>query len=299
MTPLPQKPKYPKSVGVKIIALCGHSYTSRLNLTDFWYLGEKEFNQKRDSLVAKTSLSLSKNDCNNCLGKQEIETIRKANDGIMDSLGLPRLSPIATGSYGQKAWAERVRSNHLQHLLLFSVTLVGAVSIAEHILMNKSYEDSEYEQGIKKSLKRFRKISKHISEVGYLGYVFGADLNGEDFSTLRRLLIVRYLVKENMLFFQEHRHTSWIMHEKNGKNPYNARFKHLSPNVYFALMVTLSESLPSIEEYESLLESMSERAGSETKGVLNTLGADLSPKEKMELLKVYLSLKGKELEPPF
>jgi hypothetical protein len=299
MQPLPEKRKYPKSVGVKIKAICGHNYTNRIDLTDLWYLNPEEFEKKRDSLISKTENALAKRECNNCLGKQEIEIIRKANNGIMDSLGLPRFSPIETGSYGQKAWAERVRSNHLQHLLFFSVSLVGAMTISEYIIMGKSCESMEYEEAIKKSLKKFRKITKHISEVGYLGYVFSSELSDNDFLALRRLLIVRHLVKENLLFFQEYRHTSWIMHEKNGKNPYNTRFKHISPNVYFALAIALMESLPSIEAYESLFESMSERARVETKEILDSLDDRMSPAEKMELVKVYLSLKGTEAEPPF
>ena len=89
------------------------------------------------------------------------------------------------------------------------------------------------------------------------------------------------------------------MHDKNGRNPYNTRFKHIAPHVYFALMLSITENLDSIEEYESLIDAMSERARGDVKNVISTFDENMSPAEKVDLLKVYLSLKGPESEPPF
>lgn len=297
MQPLPDKK--PKSVGVKIKGSCGHSYTHRIDLQDISYLESTAYDTEKNKAIEKVSRILSARDCNNCMGKQEIESIKTANDGIMDALGLARLSPIETGSYGQKAWAERVRSSHLQHIILLSISLVGGMSTAEYMIFGSQYKDRTYPDTIKQSLDKFRDIKTHISEVGYLGYVFTSDLDGPDSTLLRRLLLVRYLIKENLLFFKEHRHTAWIMHDKTGKNPYNTRFKHVPPTLYFSIMVALAEEFDSVEEYESLIEALSERARPEIKEVVGSLDPTMSPAEKMDLVRVYLSLRGKDMEPPF
>ena len=293
------QPKKQKSVSIKIKGTCGHTYTHRVNLTDIFDVAADKFESYKQQSIEKATAVLSERECNNCLNLSALEKVKESNEGIMRSLSMSSLPPIETGSLGQKVWAEEIRNSHLQHLIFLSISIVGGVSIAEEIAFGDKYKNVEYSTEIKEAIVRFKDIVNYISDTGYLGYVFNNELDGDETTSLRRLLILRALVNDNIHFFKEDRHTSWIMHQKNGKTPYNTRFKQISPNYYFSIMLILGEKLDNLDTYEMLAYELNLRARADIQEIIASLDSSSSTAEKMDLINVYQSLQDKDQELPF
>jgi hypothetical protein len=283
---------YKKTKGVSHKGVCGHDYISRIGLgTLAGKFVSKKNNLELENRIATHKKFMSELVCGNCLATELLENVEKSNKGILDSLGLPALPPIS-GSLGQRAWAERIRNDHLRHLIYWATSSTGSTSILEYI--NTSDKDSPVDnENIKVAVDNFKKTKEYVEGESYLGRLLASELDtGSDRTVLKRLLITRYILDINMRFFSETRHTAWIMYEKRGNGSHNVRLIPIPPTVFYTISHLVYNDLENISEYEKAINSLSKRATRVDKELLETIPDSHNPLEKAELLGVYYKLSG-------
>ncbi len=286
----PKVKVYSKTRGVKSIGLCGHEYTTRIGLGI--YAGNP-VNAKSDrqinALVKDTQKYMKDSPCSKCVAEQILSEVKDSDKGILDSLGLP-LFPVISGGVGQRAWAERSRNEHLGYLLFGGVSPNLAPTVLEFILSTQASEKVKSKK-LKAEIQKSRKVKDHIAEIGYLGRLYRQEMeSGAERTLLRRLLISRALIRNNMRLFEETRHTFWIMYEKRGNSAFTTRFAPLAQTEFLAISYIVNEDLESVEEYEKAIEVLSKKAYASDREILRSLPLEQSVLEKAELMQVYNSL---------
>jgi hypothetical protein len=281
---------YYKTRGVKASGSCGHEYTTRISLG--MHAGNP-VNAKSDkqinAIVRETRKYMKSNICSKCTAEQILSEVRESDKGILESLGLP-LFPTMSGGVGQQAWAERTRNEHLRYLLFGGISPNLAPTVLEFILSTRA-SDKVKSQKLKAEIQKSRQVKSHIAEVGYLGRLYYQEMEaGSERTLLRRLLISRALIRNNMRLFEETRHTFWIMYEKRGNTAFNTRFAPLSQTEFLAISYVVNEDLESVEEYEKAIEILSKKAYASDREILKSLPPEQTVLEKAELMQVYNSL---------
>lgn len=283
---------YKKTKGISYKGVCGHDYTTRIGLGSLaGKFISKNNNLELERREIEQKKFMSEISCGNCLATELLENVEKSNKGILDSLGVAAL-PQISGSLGQRAWAERIRNDHLRHLVYWATSSTGSTSILEYI--NTSNKDKPVlNEKIKAAIANFKKTKEYIEGESYLGRLLASELDtGTDRTVLKRLLITRYILEINMRFFSETRHTAWIMYEKRGNGSHNVRLIPIPPTVFYTISHLVYDDLSSLSEYDKVINSLSKRASKADKELLNTIPETHTPVEKAELLSVYYKLSG-------
>lgn len=290
--------RYPKTTGVVAEGVCEHTYTTRISLPSYsGKIRTKAKDKEVQGFKNNQAKFMSGTVCKTCEAYLIFSKVSPSVKGIVESLGVSPL-PEITGSYSQRAWAERIRHEYLISLISWGVASIPNQSILEYF---NSSEVKEYtSEELKKEISNFDKILLHLSDGGgYLRHILDKEINsGTPSIRLRRLLVMRFIFFLNSNVLLENRHTAWIMREKRGYSAPFSNFNNIPPREFLSLSHAINYSLQNVKEYERLVELFSERVYDRDKLVIDSLPESEDLLSKLDMLKVFRSL-NPEKEMPF
>jgi hypothetical protein len=290
--------RYPRTTGVVANGVCGHSYTTRIGLPSYYgKICTKAKDKEVEGFKKNQADFMAKSICKTCRSDAILSQVTPLVKGVLESLGLPSL-PDITGSYSQRAWAEQLRSDYLVSLISWGFAGVPTQSVFEYM---NSHDAEEYTSPeLLEQIACFDKIMDYLPpDRGYLSHVMKKEMEtGSPLIRLRRLLVMRAIFKLNSGVILETRHTVWIMREKRGYTQFLSIFNNIPPKEFLSLSYVITKSLNNVEDYERLVESLSERVFERDKPIIDSIDKSENIINKLDMLNVFRTL-SPEKEFPF